>query len=433
MRSLKKRWFSLAVSLMLLAAFPMTGFVNDATGSLDENRFSATGFYQIPGVKSKEQRTEIARTGASIEEVGEDYVKVLATDTELRNLKEKGFQPKAEPVLGTLDFPDADSRYHNYDEIVKEIDQAVSDHGDIVRKFSIGKSYENRDLWAVKISDNVQKDEDEPEVLYASLHHAREHLTVEMALYLLHLYTDNYATDPRIKEIVDSREIYILFNMNPDGGEYDISTGKYQYWRKNRQPNSGSSSIGTDLNRNYGYQWGCCGGSSSNPSSETYRGQAPFSAPETTALRDFVNSRVINGEQQIRTAISFHTYSELILWPYGYTYENTPDDMSADDYQVFKTMGEAMAETNGYTPQQSSDLYITDGDMTDWAYGEHNIFAFTFEMYPKGTSGGGFYPPDEVIERETERNREAALYLAEQADCPYRVIGKEAQYCQAKN
>ena len=133
MRSLKKRWFSLAVSLMLLAAFPMTGFVNDATGSLDENRFSATGFYQIPGVKSKEQRTEIARTGASIEEVGEDYVKVLATDTELRNLKEKGFQPKAEPVLGTLDFPDADSRYHNYDEIVKEIDQAVSDHGDIVR------------------------------------------------------------------------------------------------------------------------------------------------------------------------------------------------------------------------------------------------------------------------------------------------------------
>ena len=128
-------------------------------------------------------------------------MRVLATDTELKSLKEKGFQPKAEPVLGTLDFPDADSRYHNYDEMVKEIDQAVSDHGDIVRKFSIGKSYENRDLWAVKISDNVQEDEDEPEVLYASLHHAREHLTVEMALYLLHLYTDNYATDPESKRL----------------------------------------------------------------------------------------------------------------------------------------------------------------------------------------------------------------------------------------
>ena len=106
MLSRKKRWFSLTVSLMLLAAFPMTGFVNSATESLDENRFSTTGFYHIPEVKSKEQRTEIARTGASIEEVGADYVRVLATDTELKSLKEKGFQPKAEPVLGTLDFPD---------------------------------------------------------------------------------------------------------------------------------------------------------------------------------------------------------------------------------------------------------------------------------------------------------------------------------------
>ena len=159
----------------------------------------------------------------------------------------------------------------------------------------------------MKISDNVQEDEDEPEVLYASLHHAREHLTVEMALYLLHLYTDNYATDPRIKEIVDSREIYILFNMNPDGGEYDISTGKYQYWRKNRQPNSGSSSIGTDLNRNYGYQWGCCGGSSSNPSSETYRGQAPFS-PETAALPRF---RQQPGDQRGTANQNGHQFSHL--------------------------------------------------------------------------------------------------------------------------
>lgn len=431
MLSRKKRWFSLGVSLVLLAAFPMTGFVEGSSKEpLDASRLSEIGFYQIPEVKTKEQRTEIVRTGASIEEIGEDYVKVIATDEELTNLKEKGFQPKTDPVLGTHDFPDADSKYHNYEEMVSEIDQAVSDHDNIVQKFSIGKSYENRDLWAVKISDNVHMDEDEPEVLFASLHHAREHLTVEMALYLLRLFTDNYETDSRIKEIVDNREIYIVFNMNPDGGEYDISIGEYQYWRKNRQPNNGTSSIGTDLNRNYGYKWGCCGGSSSNPSSETYRGQAPFSAPETAALRDFINSRVIDGKQQIKTAISFHTYSELILWPYGYTYEDTPDGMTADDYQVFKTMGEDMAQTNGYTPQQASDLYITDGDMTDWAYGEHDIFAFTFEMYPKDTSGGGFYPPDEVIERETERNREAALYLAEQADCPYRVIGKEEQYCQ---
>src|SRR5690606_37321069 len=76
---------------------------------------------------------------------------------------------------------------------------------------------------------------------------------------------------------------------------------------------------GTDLNRNWGYKWGCCGGASDNPSSETYRGSAPFSAPETAALRDFVNSRVVDGTQQIKAAIDFHTYSELVLWPFGHT------------------------------------------------------------------------------------------------------------------
>ncbi|BCU80786.1 hypothetical protein JIR001_05690 [Polycladomyces abyssicola] len=93
---------------------------------------------------------------------------------------------------------------------------------------------------------------------------------------------------------------------------------------KNRQPKSGSSYVGTDLNRNYGYKWGCCGGSSGNPSIETYRGSAPFSAPETARLRDFINSRVVGGNKQIRTAITFNTYSDLSLYPYGYTYTDVP-------------------------------------------------------------------------------------------------------------
>jgi carboxypeptidase T len=265
-------------------------------------------------------------------------------------------------------------------------------------------------------------------VLYVGLHHAREHLTVEMALYVLHLYADSYGSDAEITALVDSREFYIVFNLNPDGGEYDIVNDVYHSWRKNRQPNAGSSYVGTDLNRNYDYRWGCCGGSSGSTWSETYRGAAPFSAPETAWMRDFVNGRVVDGRQQIRTLITFHTYSELVLWPYGYTYTDVPSDMTQDEHDVLETMGRAMAATNGYTPQQSSDLYITDGDMTDWAFGVHRIFAYTFELYPKG-SNPGFYPPDELIPTETARNREAVLYIAEQADCPYRVIDKEAEYC----
>ena len=131
----------------------------------------------------------------------------------------------------------------------------------------------------------------------------------------------------------------------------------------------GSSAVGTDLNRNWGYRWGCCGGSSGNPPSSTYRGASAFSAPETRAVRDFVNSRVVGGVQQLRAAIDFHTYWELVLWPYGYTYSNTATGMNADQYNTFATMGRAMAATNGYTPEQASDLYIADGILPDWAWG----------------------------------------------------------------
>jgi carboxypeptidase T len=385
-----------------------------------------TRTYSIRGVTTREERTEIARTGAAIEHIDGDEVEVIATPQEIRQIRARGYV--AQEMAAIQDFPPADSAYHNYTEMSNAIAQVAASYPSITSRFSIGKSYENRDIWAMKISDNVATDESEPEVLFVGLHHAREHLTVEMALYIMNELTSKYSSDSRIANIVNSREIYIVFNLNPDGGEYDIANDTYRSWRKNRQPNSGSTYVGTDLNRNYGYKWGCCGGSSGSTSSDTYRGASAFSAPETARLRDFVNSRVIGGVQQIKTSISFHTYSELILWPYGYTYTDVPSDMTADDRNVFATMGQAMAQTNNYVAQQSSDLYITDGDLTDWAYGVHKIFAYTFELYPRSSSPG-FYPPDEYIVPQTTRNREAVLYLLEKSDCPYAVIGKQAQYC----
>jgi carboxypeptidase T len=330
------------------------------------------------------------------------------------------------------DFPAKDADYHTYAEMVAVLDQAVADHPAIVRKFSIGKSHQGRELWAAKISDNVEQDEDEPEVMFDALTHGREHLTVEQALAILRWLTDGYDSDDRITRIVDRNEIYIVFMLNPDGGEYDLTGDPYRAWRKNRQPNSGSKYVGTDLNRNYDYRWGCCGGSSGSTSSATYRGPRAFSAPETRAIRDFVNSRVIAGRQQIRTAITFHTAGEQILWPYGYTRTDVPKDMTADDHAALVRIGRKMAATNGYTPMQSSSLYVTDGDAIDWAYGRHRIFMYTFELYPshsKVSSTARFYPPDEVIGRETERNKEAILYLIERAACPYSVLGKTKTHC----
>lgn len=387
--------------------------------------------YIIHNILTAESRSKVAETGALIIEVGHDYILIEATKNEIKAITKLGLTPEIpSPSDATaLIFPPSDSSFHDYNEMVAELQQAAIDHPDIFQLINMGLSQEGRVIWGGKISDNVSVDENEPEVLLTHHQHAREHLTVEQALYTLKMLTDEYGTDAQITDLVNNREVWLIFDVNPDGGEYDIATGTYQSWRKNRQPNTGSVSIGTDLNRNWGYLWGCCGGSSTVTSSETYRGPAAFSAPETAVIRNFVNSRVIGGKQQISVAIDFHTYSELILWPHGYTFTDVPADMTQDDHDALVAMGTAMAGSNGYIPQQSSDLYITDGTINDWLYGIHGILNYTFEMYPKTAAEGGFYPPAAVIPTETARNRTAILYLLNQAACPYSAINKQTQYC----
>ena len=334
--------------------------------------------------------------------------------------------------VAAVDFPPADSAYHTYGELVTDVQAVEAAHPDIVRLFSIGTSYKGRKLWVAKVSDNVADDEPEPEVLLDGLHHAREHITLEQTIDLLHFLADGYGSDARVTEAVDGREVFILFALNPDGAQFDLTGDPYRAWRKNRQPNAGSTSVGTDLNRNYDYRWGCCGGSSGRKKSLTYRGPRPFSAPETRAVRDFVENRVVDGWQQIRTHITFHSNGQLILWPYGYTKADIPGDMSRNDHSAFVAMGRKMAALNGYRAKQSSGLYITDGDQIDWLYGRHRIFSYTFELYPtEHYLISDFYPPDEILARETARNRSAVLYLIEQADCPWRAAGLAAANCGA--
>jgi hypothetical protein len=330
------------------------------------------------------------------------------------------------PVLATTyEFPPGETGYHTYEEMAAELAAAAAAHPAIVARFSIGTSYKGRDIWAAKVSDNVGIDEDEPEVLLEALHHGDEHMATEMALAVLRWLTTGYASDPAITSLVERREIFIVFMVNPDGATYNIKDRVYQDWRKNRQPNAGSSSVGTDLNRNYDYRWGCCGGASSSPASSRYRGAAPFSAPETRAVRDFVNSRVVNGRQQIRASASFHTTGRIVAWPYSYTSTNVPSDMTALDQAAFVAMGTTMAERSRYTPRQAGDWYVHSGTALDWLYGRHRIMAFLFELEPDTS----LYLPDEKIAAETARNKSAVLYLIEQAGCPHKASGRADMNC----
>jgi hypothetical protein len=335
--------------------------------------------------------------------------------------------PTSASAPAAADFPDADSGYHSYPEMVDEIHAVETAHPDIVDVFSIGESVHGRNLWAAKVSDNVGTDEDEPEVFFDAQHHADEHLTLELALYLFHTLVDNYGVGAKVTDLVDTREIWIVFVVNPDGKQFDLR-GNYRDWRKNRQPNPTSSKVGIDLNRSYDYKWGCCGGSSTKPGSETYRGWEPFAAPETRAIADFVESRVVDGVQQIRTHMTFHANGELILFPWGYTRRNLAGPMTHDDREAFVAMANEMAATNGYQVLQSASWYITDGDEIDWMYGRQGIFSFTLEVYP-ALPIYNHYPADERIAKQTQRNRAALLYLIEIADCPYRASGTEAEHC----
>ncbi|SEG67019.1 carboxypeptidase T [Saccharopolyspora kobensis] len=405
-----------AACLVLLAPFSASVSAEPTSAAQDP------AIYTVPNTDST-SRTEINRTGAQVIGVRDGVATVEATPEQAQRLRAAGFVIGEGTGLGEAlqrinrgqaapgDFPPGYEGYHNYDETVAELDRIAGAHPDIAAKSSIGKSVEGRDIPVLKISDNVGQDEDEPEVLFNCNQHAREHLTTEMCLRIADRFTSGYASDPAVKEAVDGREIWVIPIVNPDGKSYDIESGDFQGWRKNRQ-----DTTGTDLNRNWGYKWGCCGGSSDDPNAEDYRGTAAWSAPETAAMRDFIDSRVVGGAQQIKAAIDFHTYSELVLWPFGHTSDDVTEGMTQEEYDRFARVGGEMAQSNGYTPQQSSDLYVTDGDSLDWMWGQHKILAYTFEMYPASGGGlDGFYPPADVIEKETTRNDAAVDILLREA------------------
>lgn len=413
--------------LAVLSALVLGLLTPGTAGASAPGPSSSSHRYLVTGPSTAQQRSQVARTGAAIDAVRAGEVEVSAIPSEIAAIKRLGFKVSA-PLPAPRPVPTVTATsYHTFAEMQQEVDAVVAAHPQIASKFVAGKSYQGRDIIGVKISDNVATDEAEPEVLYIANIHARERLTAEQALDYIGQLTGRYGSDTRITNLVDSREIYVMPMVNPDGQVYDMTsdTQPGQMWRKNLQPNG--TSTGTDLNRNFDYNWGCCGGSSGDGDSETYRGTGPESAPETRVIANFVRSRVVGGKQQLKIFLDIHTVAELVLWPFGFTYDDTvPGAMSSDEEATHRTIGRELAGSNGFTPQQSSDLYITDGTTDDWTFGEQRIFSFTFEL-----GGDSFYPPVSAIDREVQRSRDSLLRLAEYADCPYRAIGKQDQYCAA--
>jgi hypothetical protein len=307
----------------------------------------------------------------------------------------------------------------------------------------------------------------EPDALLVGAHHGNEWISYEVPLYVISFLVENYGKLGRngsaASYLLDNREIYVVPMLNADGTQYSHDTG--QGWRKNRQPNylsefiptDGSdikvrpTSYGLDINRNYGWMWHISGGSNAmSQSGGSYRGgpdnhdddgdtrlpvdwrtgritfgpedgidedpwdgldndrdgevdedpSGGFSSAEAVAMKE------LGDERSFPVLITYHSFSELVLWPWGYTDQATPDT------DLFSTLGTRLASMNGYTPMQGYDLYMTTGEMTDWFYAMYGTLGFTFEI------GQTYSPPEDQILQECERNLWSTLYLSHAAQNP---------------
>lgn len=371
-------------------------------------------FLARAAAKNKYERTRITQVGIAIDGIFSDSVTFIASREEIKKLRAARIPLEVTPLpKRERDFPATDHTFHNYAEMVKALDDIAQKFPQLAERFDIGKSIEGRKLEGIRLSTNKNKDS-LPTAIFMGCHHAREHVSVEVPLKLAEYLAENHAKDPRIQNLLANREVWIVPMVNPDGAEHDVSNGSYQYWRKNRR-NNGDGTFGVDLNRNYGPKEFFNGpGSSGSTNSDIYRGKHEFSEPETLAVRDFVRER-----KKATMLLTYHTFSELILWPYGHTYS---DVSNPSDLKVFQTMAKKMAEWNHYTPEKSSDLYLSSGDTADWAYYELKLFAFTFELSPNSFLQGGFYPGAAAVDPIFKANVEPALYLIEHAENPYRVL-----------
>mgnify|MGYP000081680162 CR=1 FL=1 len=192
--------------------------------------------YLVTGPKTSAQRTQLARTGAAIDLQRPDGgIEVSAIPAETAAIKRLGFT--VQPLGAFPRYPESAASYHTHAETMAELDQVVANYPQIAKKFTIGKTYEGRDIVGVKISDNVATDEDEPEVFYQANIHARERLTNEQALYFINILTKEYNSTKRITDLVNGREFWIIPILNVDGQIYDMTsdTQAGRMWRKNRQ------------------------------------------------------------------------------------------------------------------------------------------------------------------------------------------------------
>ncbi|NNG01984.1 MAG: zinc carboxypeptidase, partial [Desulfobacteraceae bacterium] len=330
----------------------------------------------------------------------------------------------------------AETVYHSFDEpgvgIKDQLYDIAETYPRITHLETIGYSIQERPMLAMRLTKNADDDDDDddcyggdgddddckPQVLYVATHHAREWVATQMAMRLIKYLTANYGSDRRVTRLLRTTEIWIIPVANPDGYNYTFTN--VRLWRKNLRDNDGDGVItnadGVDLNRNFDSRWALDNeGSSRVFGSGTYRGAAPNSEPETQAVVNFMQ------RHDFKFAISYHTYGNLILYPWGWQFRTPSFDDPIFLAQAGTDENPAIYDSlrsEGYNPGVGADLYITNGDFTDWSYAAAGVPSHTVEF----TDGYDFrFPDDEaMVQTVFDDSLEFALSVAESARHPER-------------
>ncbi|XP_037374203.1 carboxypeptidase A1 [Talpa occidentalis] len=267
--------------------------------------------------------------------------------------------------------------YHTLDEIYEFMDMLVAENSQLVSKLQIGNTYEGRPIYVLKFSTSTSK---RPGIWIDTGIHSREWVTQASGIWFAKKITEDYDKDPVLKNILNTMDIFLEIVTNPDGFAFTHSTNRL--WRKTRSRTPGSSCIGVDPNRNWDAAFGMPG-ASSNPCTETYHGQYANSEVEVKSIVDFVKNH-----GNIKGFVSIHSYSQLLLYPHGYTNTPTPDHEELD--QLAKAAVTALSSLYGTKFTYGSvytTIYQASGNTVDWTYSQGIKYSYTFELRDTGRHG----------------------------------------------
>jgi len=315
--------------------------------------------------------------------------------------------------------------YRNYQDLASELAQIANDYPNITQLTSLGNStcydyYLGGDndysdfqfeVWCLKLSDNPQVNEDEPNIFFAAEIHAREPISLEVDMHILNYLVSNYGVIDSVTAWIDSTQIWFIPLMNPDGHKL-VTEGWHTYHRKNMRDNNAngipdhSTADGVDLNRNFGYVWGD-NGASNDPNSNIYHGPNEWSEQEAVFARDLLYAH------KFFAGITYHSYGQYVLYPLGHI-----SGACSYDHEIMDDLAVNMAITiprisggGYYTPMQAVDFgYTCQGTMGDWGYAEQRIFAFTIELATT------FIPPESQVDQICEDNLQAALIMLDRVN-----------------